>query len=170
MKSEQSSPAAYNYFLDQGYILVSKRPAIISAVLGSCVSVCIYDRKRKMGGMNHFQFPWAKDRHKATARYGNVAIRTLLQIMHDSGSKSKHLEAQIIGGAHNRDVSYRDIGRENLKAARDLLIKRGIAVTSEDTGGEKGRKVVFNTETNELAVVKVDRLRIGDWFPYENGR
>jgi chemotaxis protein CheD len=49
-------------------------------------------------------------------------------------------------------------------------MREGIRVVSEDTGGEKGRKIVFNTGTNEVAVLKVDRLRKGDWYPYEGDR
>jgi chemotaxis protein CheD len=34
-------------------------------------------------------------------------------------------------------------------------------------GGEKGRKIIFNTTTNEIAVVKVDKVREEDGYPYE---
>ena len=45
-----------------------------------------------------------------------------------------------------------------------------IAIVSEDVGGRKGRKVVFNTNTNEIGVLKVEKLRVMDWYPYENTR
>jgi chemotaxis protein CheD len=54
--------------------------------------------------------------------------------------------------------------------ARKILAKERINITSEDVGGEKGRKIVFNTHTNEMAVIKVDKLRTVDWYPYENDR
>ncbi|MFW5811032.1 MAG: chemotaxis protein CheD, partial [Thermodesulfobacteriota bacterium] len=86
------------------------------------------------------------------------------------GSKPRNLEAQIIGGAYNPGISGKNIGRENIQVARKLLARKRIRIVSEDVGGEKGRKVVFNTHTNEVAVIKVEKLRTADWFPYEGER
>jgi len=165
-----SSPAAITYFLAPGYIFVATRPAVISSVLGSAVSVCLYDRKRKLGGMNQFQLPEIRDRQKATARYGNAATLALVRMMEENGCAIRALEAQIIGGAFNRDVSESDVGRANVEVARRVLGRKGIRIVSEDVGGVKGRKVIFNTGVNEVAVMKVDRLRAVDWHPYADDR
>jgi len=170
MKQENNTLQPLDYFLQPGYILVTAKPTLISAVLGSCVAVCIYDRKRKLGGMNHFQLPATKDLEKATARYGNAATFALIRMMLQQGSKIKHLEAQLFGGAHNSEVSPENIGQKNIRAAKKILAKARVKLVSEDVGGQKGRKIVFNTGNNEVAVLKVDRLRKEDWYPYENPR
>ncbi|MBW1721247.1 MAG: chemotaxis protein CheD [Deltaproteobacteria bacterium] len=162
--------ASANYFLKPGYILVANQPTVISTVLGSCVAVCLYDRKRKVGGMNHFQLPSISRSEGATARYGNVATLALIGMMIEDGSKVKNLEAQIFGGAFNREVSDKDVGRENIRVARRILARKGIRLVSEDVGGEKGRKIVYDTSTNEVAVMRVDKLRRGDWHPYKDDR
>lgn len=167
---ETETPAPINYFLEPGYIFLSQAPAIISAVLGSSVSVCLYDRKRKVGGMNHFQYPYIGEKHRATAIYGNAATIMLIRMMVGDGSKIKDIEAQILGGAFSPDISQKDIGRENIITARRILSGKQIAVVSEDVGGKKGRKIVFNTSANEVAVMKVEKLRLGDWYPYEAAR
>ncbi len=149
---------------------MSNKPASISTVLGSSVSVCLFDKKQKFGGMNHFQFPETSSQEESTARYGNVATMALLRMMCSNGSKSKHLEAQIFGGAHNPEVSSRDIGLSNIKTARNILKKLKIKIVSEDVGGELGRKVIFNTSNYEIAVLKVPNLRQSDWYPYESDR
>lgn len=159
-----------NYYLKPGYIFVPRQPTIISAVLGSCIAVCIYDPKQQLGGMNHFQFPRTEDPQQATAQYGNVSTIMLIRMMMESGSSRRHLEAQIFGGAHNPEVSPQNVGRENIRAARSALAQKGIRLVSEDVGGERGRKVVFDTHSNEIAVLKVEKLRQGDWFPYEGDR
>lgn len=168
MPDESKSLVPINYYLKPGYIFVAAEPAVISAVLGSCVAVCIYDRKHMAGGMNHFQVPYVKNRHRATAGYGNAATLTLIRMMTNDGSGIEHLEAQIYGGAYDQEVCSRDIGHENVMVARKILTKYRIRIISEDVGGEKGRKVVFHTYTNEIAVLKVDKLRMSDWYPYEN--
>ena len=159
-----------NYYLEPGYIFLAEKPTSISTVIGSCVSVCIYDRKRKVGGMNHFELPLATDSDQATARFGNVATITLIRMMIHDGSKIKNLEAQILGGAHNSKVSPKDIGFENIMAAKRILTRERIRITSEDVRGGKGRKIIFNTVTNEIAVFKVDKLRDSDWYPFKNKR
>lgn len=159
-----------NYFLHPGFVVIPSIPTVVSTVLGSGVSVCLYDRKRKKGAMNCFQFPFMREKGKTTTRYGNVAVLTLIRIMYEDGSKIKNLEAQIIGGAFNPEVSNMDIGHENVKIARKILSREKILVASEDVGGSKGRKIVFSTHSNEIAVFKVERLRKIDWFPYEDDR
>jgi chemotaxis protein CheD len=116
--------------------------------------------------MNHFRFPYTKDRQRATALYGNVSTLSLIRMMLDHGSNKEHLEAQVFGGAHNDEISPTDIGGENIKAAQKVLHRCEIRVVSEDVGGVLGRKVVFNTESAELAVIRVQKLRKEDWYPY----
>jgi len=159
-----------NYFLQPGYIFLATQPTVISGVTGSGVAVCVYDRKRKIGGMNLFHFPFTRDQEQATGMYGNVAVLTLIKMMEGHGSKPQHLEAQILGGAHNPEISPKNIGRENIRIARTLIHRKRIRLISEDVGGNRGRKIVFNTGKNEIAVLKVERLRAGDWYPYEINR
>ena len=159
-----------DYFLRAGYIFVATKPTAVSTVLGSSVSVCLHDRKRKVGGMNHFQLPYIREKYVATAKYGNVAVITLIRMMLHDGSKIKNLEAQILGGAYNPGISQKNIGHENIIVAKKILAKERIRIVSEDVGGGKGRKIVFNTHTSEIASLKVDKLRKSDWYPYENDR
>ncbi len=170
MVNKANSLVQGNYILEPGFIFVAIRPTVISTVLGSCVSVCLYDREHKIGGMNHFQLPYIRERHKATACYGNVATSALIRMMIDDGSNLENLEAQIFGGAYNPKISPDDVGSENIMVARKILEKKRVRVVSEDVGGERGRKVVFDTNTNEIAVLKVDKLRKADLYPFENDR
>ncbi|MGA2142856.1 MAG: chemotaxis protein CheD, partial [Brevinematales bacterium] len=45
------------YFLKPGELLFSKVPAIVKTILGSCVSVCIFDNKQKFAGICHYLLP-----------------------------------------------------------------------------------------------------------------
>ena len=114
--------------------------------------------------------PVSPGKEKHTAIYGDIATRVLIRMMMSEGSKTKNIEAQIIGGAMNHDISDTDIGRENRIIARNILMKAGIKIVSEDSGGSKGRKIIFDTSSNTTAVIKVDRLRTSDWHPYADDR
>ncbi|MCP3942297.1 MAG: chemotaxis protein CheD [Desulfobacteraceae bacterium] len=159
-----------DYFLKPGYIYLPEKPTVISTVLGSSVSVSLYDKTLETGGMNHFLFPVVGTGKQTTSLYGNIAVLTLIRMMLENGSVLSNLEAQIFGGAHNTDDSFRDIGRDNLKTARSVLNKKQIKIISEDVGGRLGRKIVFNTLNNEILTMKVDRLRDSDWYPYGRER
>lgn len=156
-----------HYLLHPGYIVIPDRFVSISTVIGSGVCVCLFDRKNRIGGMNHFLFPYMSVKGKTTAVYGNVATMALINMMLAHDSKKKDLEAQIFGGACNLKKSDKNIGKENIEIAKKILLRQKIAILSEDVGGEKGRKVVFNISSNEVAVLKVDSLRDADWYPYE---
>ena len=159
-----------NYLLEPGYIYVAAEPTVISTVLGSCVSVSIYDRSRKVGGMNHFLYPTAENDQEATAIFGDAATLNLIRMMVQYGSKRKDLEAQIIGGAYNPGISSTNMGRQNVMTARRILARQRVKVVSEDIGGALGRKIVFHTNINEIAILKVENIRQSDWYPYEGRR
>jgi len=156
--------------LKPGYIYVPATTTSISVVLGSSVSVSLFDKKLLFGGMNHFLYPKIKERGKTTALYGNVAIATLINMMVKKGSRAKDLEAQIFGGAFNPEYSTKNIGAENHFTAREILRSKKIHIASEDTGGELGRKVVFDSSSSEIAILKIGKLRKSDWHPYVDVR
>lgn len=159
-----------DYFLKPGFIYLPDSPTTMSTVLGSSVAVSLYDRSLQLGGINHFRFPYIESRKKATALYGNIAVLTLIRMMVTNGSNISNLEAQIFGGAFNAKYSKTNIGRDNLKIAKQILTSKKIKIRSEDVGGELGRKIVFNTGTCEIIILKVDQLKESDWYPYSGDR
>lgn len=164
-----TSPEPTNeYFLEKAHLYVDTRPTILSTVVGSGVAVCLYDRIRRMGGMNNHSHPFTDDPKKATVTYGNVAVSALIKMFLSSGSLRENLEAQIFGGAAPDETSYdvRRAGVENIRVAKTVLRRYHIPIVSEDVGGMRGRKIVFNSGTGEVAVFKVPKIRTADWYPY----
>lgn len=170
MNQNGEQPATRDYLLRPGYIYLPDRPTTISTVLGSSVALSLWDKSLKTGGMSHFLYPRTFSGDKTTALYGNVAVLALIRMMLQRGSKAGHLQAQLFGGAFNREYAARDVGAEGLQVARRILKDKKIRIVSEDIGGELGRKIVFNTATCEIVILKVERLRQSDWYPYEGDR
>ncbi|OGP50557.1 MAG: hypothetical protein A2Y79_06595 [Deltaproteobacteria bacterium RBG_13_43_22] len=156
----------YQYFLKPGYIYFSQEPTLIHTVLGSAVTVCLWDRKNRYAGVAHFLYPAISQPNKATTQYGNVAVLTLIKLMISDGSEKSFLEAQLFGGGDPFSNQSETLGNQNIQMAKTILAQQCIPITSEDVGGSKGRKLVFKSDTNEAVVLKVDRLRQADWFPY----
>lgn len=150
-----------NYYLYPGYIYASQERLIISTVLGSCVSLCLWDRVNIFGGMNHFIFPQQEKGEKST-RYGDVACMHLLRLMKDLGSRKEDLVVHVVGGAQNTFLnSY--IGNKNIEIVQKFLERFDLRPSTFDVGGEYGRKIAFNTATGEVIVYKCARLRGSDW-------
>ncbi|MDR2934612.1 MAG: chemotaxis protein CheD [Candidatus Adiutrix sp.] len=157
----------YRYHLEPGGLFTRGEPAMVSAVLGTCVAVCLHDRRLKIGGMNHFLYPKTKLFGPSNSQYANVSIPALINMLRRQGSRLEDLEAQIFGGGEAPGATIREkTGYRNVQMARRLLKKSGIRVVSEDVGGVKGRRLIFHTGTNEALVMKTHRIRRGDFYPY----
>ncbi len=131
-------------------------------VVGSGVSVCIWDKIQLSGVMNNFLYPFPRPGDSTTSMFGSVSTKKANNLLDRSGAKRENLIAQILGGARGNDVWDRT-GFENITAARKVLQEHKIPVYSEDTGGRMGRKIVFNVHNGNVAVVKVHDLRDSDW-------
>ena len=148
--------------LATGGLEVAKNETVLSAVTGCSVVVTLHSPTRRCGGMCHFSAPKAKN-HELTTQHGNGAILELARRMKSLDCRSHELQAQIIGGASVPGMKG-CASRPNIKIAERLLKKFGVKVVSTDTGGHLGRKVVFNTNTGELVVMKTANLRQSDWI------
>jgi chemotaxis protein CheD len=118
-------------------------------VLGSCVSVTLWDKDRRIGGLNHFVLP----KGGATSRYGDTAMRELLEGVLSLGAHLRSLEAKVFGGAAVLPVGGEGtVGTANVAFALGELARRGIPVAGRRTGGQRGRLLMFNTESGEAYV------------------
>jgi len=137
------------YFLSPTEFIVSEKPAQITTLLGSCVSVILWDTATSIGGMNHYMLPKVSDKTETTPKYGDVAIRALITKMLSLGCRRETLKAKIIGGAAGTAISanYYEIGKRNAEIALQILTEERIAVIAKDIGGARGRKVIFYTDT-----------------------
>jgi chemotaxis protein CheD len=131
---------------------VAKEPTEILTVLGSCVSVCLYDYKNKIGGMNHYLLPFWNGNGLKSLKFGNINNERLLVEMKKKGAEVKYLKAKIFGGAAINISKEMSIGEKNAMVAREFLEKYRIPLLAEDIGGTGGRKVIFDTDSGDVYV------------------
>ncbi len=134
------------HFLLPGQYLVAKDPTLVSTILGSCISVCLWDPRLGVGGINHFLLPEG-DVATASMRYGNVANLTLLDKLAALGCSPKSLQSKVFGGAHTFSTGNHEasLGARNVQVAIDFLRKAGIPIVAKDVSGRFGRRILFNT-------------------------
>jgi len=151
MVPDTASPELKHY-LFPGALFVDPRPHLVTTVLGSCVSVCLWDSERHIGGINHYLLPFWNGEGLATPKYGNIAIEKLLKGMLELGCQKRNLIAKVFGGAalwENQPGLLR-VGDRNAELARDMLSEYQIPIVGSDLLGGQGRKLIFNTETGSV--------------------
>lgn len=147
------------HYLLPGNIFAHADPHIVTTVLGSCVSVCLWDQIRRIGGINHYMLPLWNGDGLASPKYGNIAIEKLLEKMLNLGSLKGNLKAKIFGGGVVLKISngVLNVGERNIILAQDMLRQEGIPIISSDVGGQTGRKILFNTLTGGVLMKKLNR-------------
>jgi chemotaxis protein CheD len=129
----------------QGEYAVSAKPnTVISTLLGSCVSVCIFEPHRRAGGMNHFLLPGEDtDAVKGlSVRHGAYLMELLINGLIKLGADKTDMQAKIFGGARLMK-GLGDVGQKNIEFARRFLRQENIPLISESTGGTSGRRLLF---------------------------
>ena len=155
-KSESSMGKPHSHFLLPGEIFASREGCMVKTVLGSCVALCLWDRSEKIGGINHYMLPLWGSEGRPTSRYGDVAIDELLHEMAGLGCRRQNLVAKIFGGASmiaERNITF-NIGERNMQIAEQMMTEYGIPIVASDTGGTKGRRLIFNTATGVVSLRK----------------
>ena len=150
-------PGEHTHYLVAGSLFAHEERHLVTTVLGSCVSVCLWDCARNRGGINHYMLPFWNGEGLASPKYGNIAIAKLLERMLELGSERRSLRAKVFGGGVVLNVTnpFMNIGERNVQLAEDMLRSENIPIISADTGGKVGRKLIFNTETGTVLLKKL---------------
>lgn len=130
-----------------GQFVITSVPSLISTVLGSCIAVCLWDKRNGIGGMNHYLLPGTREDDVSNTNRGITAIPLLIRSMINRNVKIEDLEAKIFGGCNslytNNDLFK--VGERNTAIAIAVLQDYNIKLKAHHVGGGNGRKIVFNT-------------------------
>ncbi|PNR97314.1 chemotaxis protein CheD [Petrotoga miotherma DSM 10691] len=143
-----------------GEYIVDKNPTILVTLgLGSCVAVCLRDKKNLIGGLVHIMLPESRSsiKDEKIGKYADTGIKAIIDGIVDLGGNLKYVEAKIVGGAamfKNSNNSL-NVGSKNVEAVRKILKENDIKIIAEDTGGNRARSVEFNIANGDLKVKKV---------------
>lgn len=142
-----------NVFLKPGEIYVSKTPALISTVLGSCVSVTLHSGSG-MGAICHAMLPYGINDERGL-RYVDCAIHHIFKKLVSISGQKGGFTAKIFGGANlltsvgSQQNSF-SVGTQNIEAAFKAINDLSLNVAASDIGGNHGRKIFFYSNTGEV--------------------
>lgn len=135
-------------------------PWILSTLLGSCISACLYDAEAEVAGMNHFLLAGTRYARSMpmnltdAGRYGINAMELLINSMLKLGAEKRRLKAKVFGGSifmsHAADRRFLCVGEVNQRFIHEFLSVEGIPVDADDTGGARGRVIHFHTDSRKV--------------------
>ena len=127
-----------------GEFAVSDRPEdlIITAALGSCVAVCVWEPVAGVAGMLHFLLPDARSNpvraRTEPAAFADSGIPLLFHATYKLGAQKNRCKVWLVGGADvagHESEGILNIGRRNVLAARGVLWQNGVMIQGEAVGG-----------------------------------
>jgi chemotaxis protein CheD len=161
--------------LHPGEYHVSGEKVVISTLLGSCISVCLYDPVRRIVGMNHFLLSTRRYSKEApiclteAGRYGIHAMELMINGMFKLGADRKHLKAKVFGGSSFFEIAGRTdtfscVGEVNQRFILEYLYNDGIPLVAKDLGGNRGRMIHFSSADYSVIVRKTRSITVSGLF------
>ena len=141
-----------------GEYFVHDEDILITTTLGSCIAACLWDRERRIGGMNHFMLPegGGLDSSNASGRYGSFAMELLINELLKRGASRLTLEAKVFGGgAVIGGMSSINVGERNTRFVIDYLQTERIPIVSRDVLEIYPRKVCFLPASGKAMVKRL---------------
>jgi len=145
-----------------GEYYVTLYDEILTTVVGSCVSACIRDSVRRIGGMNHFMLPthvsssekWENTQVSTASRYGSVAMEQMINEILKYGGKRQNLEVKLFGGG--RIVGNMiNIGQRNIEFVKEYVKLENLVLLAEDLGSVYPRKILYYPNNGRVRVKKL---------------
>ena len=143
-------------FLQPGEYYVGDADCRIKTILGSCVSITLWQPQRRIGAMSHFVLA---GRTRAAgdeldARYADEALELMLRELKNEKVAASTCEAKLFGGGNMFPQQVRDenagVGHKNGEAARELLRERHIPIVAESLFGVGHRQLIFDVKSGAV--------------------
>jgi chemotaxis protein CheD len=141
-----------------GELAVSRTPGdvLVSIGLGSCIGLCLIDRRRQAVGLAHVMLPTGGP-GETPGKFASSAVPALVEELEELGAVKSALEAVLVGGAQmfsfgTRGAGTLDVGARNDAATREALDAARIPVIADATGGSAGRTVRLVVEEPRVIV------------------
>jgi len=156
-------------YLKPGELYIGEKPAKVSTVLGSCVSVTMFSKRLRIGAICHGALPHCREMRrchdlcKETFKYVDCSVHYMLGRMRSFGCKDSEIEIKLFGGADTLSSKKENtIGSMNVKMALEIIRQENLRVIAADVGDSFGRKIFFMTHTGDVYLKRlINNVAIG---------
>ena len=144
---------AANSSIRMGEMSVATGGEELRTLLGSCIGLALYDRRRKVGGLAHIVLPRTRGETDRPGKFADTAIPTLIGNMEKLAGGELKLTAKMAGGASMFPTTVAaNIGQQNLETCEQLLGEMGIPIVARHCGGKQGRRMSFSTDSGKVVI------------------
>ena len=155
-----------------GEHFVDDRDIVVLTTLGSCIAACLWDREKRVGGMNHFMLPEQEaaphGMDGASGRYGSYAMELLINELLKRGATRGALEAKVFGGAQVISGMHSlNVGTRNTDFVLEYLRTERIPVVARDVLDTCPRKVCFMPASGRALVKRLASTQAADVLAQE---
>ena len=157
----------YYHVAAGSYYVGNAKSLILTAYLGTCVGVALYDTEAGIGGLIHLLLPEPISQVETfqPGKYASLGFPIFLKALYDAGASPKKLKACIAGGAlvgplRNYDLDL-DIGGRTVECVMQFLADEKIKIEKSETGGFFSCCLSVNMQTWNCYIepVGVDKLK-----------
>ena len=156
------------YYLKPGEMILSEEPTLVSTLLGSCISVVMFNRRHHIGAICHSLLPVNREpTHdcKETCvdgfRYVECSIRRMVGFFLNRNISRGDIEVKMFGGsdmfsANPKAGRNATVGNQNIEMALKTIEEERLRLVISDVGGQRGRKIFFYTHTGEVLLKRLN--------------
>ena len=156
-------PPPPRLFLNAGDFHFGTAPLQLETLLGSCVTVTLWQPRRQIGGMCHFLVPSRVKIKGANldGHFADEAFGLFDQAILRSDCRPEQFQAKLFGGGDMfpQARSSLNVGENNITVARQLLKQRGIPLLAEHAGGAGHRKLIFDLANGEVQIRFANKMK-----------
>jgi chemotaxis protein CheD len=136
-----------------GEMTVARETGVLRTLLGSCIGLALYDRRRKVGGLAHIVLPASRGLNGPEAKFVDTAVPALCRDMAELVGGRLRPTARIAGGANMFATEVvQTIGVQNIEAVERALADAGIPIVGRHCGGEQGRRMSMDLATGLITI------------------
>ncbi|BBO68971.1 putative chemoreceptor glutamine deamidase CheD 2 [Desulfosarcina alkanivorans] len=150
-------------YLNSAELCFAQRPARVTTVLGSCITVTLFHPTTRTAAICHALLPRGKQKSGCGEesgkpfKYVDEVIPIMVARMRRYGIQPRQLEAKLFGGADMFPAGQKHqfqipVGRQNIEAAMQAIASEGLHLKVAEVGGKYGRKLFFYTHTGVVMV------------------
>ncbi|QWR78736.1 chemotaxis protein CheD [Candidatus Magnetomonas plexicatena] len=158
-------------FLKPGELHMGTNHVAVHTVLGSCVSVTMYNPHKGLAAMCHGLLPNCGCECGSCPekmKYVECSIVHMINWFYKAGVDKSQIETKVFGGGDVLDKGHcvnalpperqrLSVGSQNIKAALKVLDEAGFKISAKDVGGNLGRKMFFFTDNGEVLLRKIKK-------------
>lgn len=152
-------------FLRSGQVYISRNPVKVTTILGSCLSVTMFNRMHSLGAICHALLP--NDKGKGNYKYVDSSVKRMVREFVKYGIKPEEIEVKLFGGSElvfpeETNSPFIAVGKQNIFSAREIAELLNLKIEVSDVGGNQGRKIIFFTHTGEVYLKRLNKMERKD--------